>query len=78
MICANTRTPEVTWGDISAQINTNTYGLTEFAELFGKHGIDKVLACWQGLDGHLRAASCARKSPRCRMASTAPRRLARR
>ena len=46
MICANTRTPEVTWGDISAQVNTNTYGLTKFAELFGKYGIDKVLACW--------------------------------
>jgi len=47
VICANTRTPEVTWGDISAQINTNTYGLTRFAELFGKYGTDKVLACWQ-------------------------------
>ena len=54
MICANTRTPEVTWGDISAQVNTNTYGLTKFAELFAKYGIDKVLACWQTLDGHLR------------------------
>jgi N-methylhydantoinase B len=47
VICANTRTPEVTWGDISAQINTNTYGLTRFAELFDKYGADKVLACWQ-------------------------------
>src|ERR1700728_4348941 len=46
VICANTRTPEVTWGDISAQINTNTYGLTRFAELFKKYGTDKVLACW--------------------------------
>ena len=47
LICANTRTPEVTWGDIKAQVNTNTYGLTKFAELFGKHGVDTVLACWQ-------------------------------
>jgi N-methylhydantoinase B len=47
VICANTRTPEVTWGDISAQINTNTYGVTRFAELFDKYGTDKVLACWQ-------------------------------
>ncbi len=47
MICANTRTPEITWGDIRAQINTNTYGLDKCAELFGKHGIGKVLACWQ-------------------------------
>src|ERR1700730_3795802 len=47
VICANTRTPEVTWGDVSAQVNTNTYGLTRFAELFGKYGADKVLACWQ-------------------------------
>src|SRR5580700_8345300 len=42
LICANTRTPEVTWGDIKAQVNTNTYGLTKFAELFGKHGVDTV------------------------------------
>jgi N-methylhydantoinase B len=47
MICANTRTPEVTWGDVQAQVNTNTYGLQKFAELFGKYGVDKVLACWQ-------------------------------
>jgi N-methylhydantoinase B len=47
VICANTRTPEVTWGDVSAQINTNTYGLTRFAELFNKYGTEKVLACWQ-------------------------------
>jgi len=47
VICANTRTPEITWGDIGAQVNTNSYGLTRFAELFAKYGIDKVLACWQ-------------------------------
>jgi N-methylhydantoinase B len=47
VICANTRTPEVTWGDVQAQVNTNTYGLQKFAELFGKYGTDKVLACWQ-------------------------------
>src|ERR1700730_13363359 len=46
-ICADTPTPEVTWGDITAQVNTNTYGLTPFAELFGKYGTEKVLACWQ-------------------------------
>src|SRR5712692_9175507 len=48
LICANTRTPEVTWGDVKAQVNTNTYGLSKFAELFGKYGADTVLACWQG------------------------------
>ena len=47
LICANTRTPEVTWGDIKAQVNTNTYGLAKFAELFGKYGVDTVLACWR-------------------------------
>src|SRR6202022_2538732 len=47
LICANTRTPEVTWGDIRAQVNTNRYGLTRFEELFGKHGIDPVHACWR-------------------------------
>src|SRR5262252_5707594 len=46
LICANTRTPEVTWGDIKAQVNTNTYGLSKFAELFGKYGVHTVLACW--------------------------------
>ncbi|MBI3014818.1 MAG: hydantoinase B/oxoprolinase family protein [Candidatus Tectomicrobia bacterium] len=47
MICANTRTPEVTWGDINAQANTNVYGLERFTELFGKYGVDKVLSCWE-------------------------------
>jgi N-methylhydantoinase B len=46
IIRANTRTPEITWGDINAQIKTNSYGLTRFAELFDKYGTDKVLACW--------------------------------
>src|ERR1700757_3270105 len=48
LICANTRTPEVTWGDVKAQVNTNTYGLSKFAELFGRYGANTVLACWQG------------------------------
>src|SRR6202163_1417886 len=48
VICANTRTPEVTCGDITAQVNTNTYGLTRFAELFGKYGTGKRVPCWQG------------------------------
>lgn len=47
MICANTRTPEVTWGDIGAQIATNGYGQHKFAELFGRYGTDKVLDCWE-------------------------------
>jgi N-methylhydantoinase B len=47
LICANTRTPEVTWGDVKAQIHTNIYGLNKFRELFAKHGVDMVLACWQ-------------------------------
>ena len=47
LICANTRTPEVTWGDVKAQVHTNTYGLSKFRELFAKHGVVTVLACWQ-------------------------------
>jgi N-methylhydantoinase B len=47
MISANTRTPEVTWGDINAQVNTNTYGLQKCAELFSKYGLDTVLECWE-------------------------------
>jgi N-methylhydantoinase B len=46
MICANTRTPELTWGDINAQVNTNRYGERKFAELFAKYGTETVLACW--------------------------------
>src|SRR5262245_61487642 len=47
MIQANTRTPEVTWGDINAQIMTNQYGQSKFAELFARNGTEQVIACWQ-------------------------------
>ena len=46
IICANTRTPEVTWGDVNAQAQTNVYGVQKFTDLFNKHGLDNVLACW--------------------------------
>ncbi len=46
MIEANTRTPETTWGDIAAQLNTNRYGERKFAELFAKYGTDEVLQGW--------------------------------
>lgn len=46
MICANTRTPEVTWGDLNAQLQTNNYGLEKLAGLFDKYGVEKVLGCW--------------------------------
>ena len=46
IICANTRTPEVTWGDVNAQAQTNVYGVQKFTALFKKHGLDNVLACW--------------------------------
>ena len=54
LICANTRTPEVTWGDIRAQVNTNTYGISKFTELFDKYGIGAVQSCLAALDGYLR------------------------
>ena len=44
MICANTRTPEVTWGDVNAQVMTNVYGQQKFTELFGKYGVERVLS----------------------------------
>jgi N-methylhydantoinase B len=47
MICANTRTPDVTWGDVNAQVMTNSYGQQKFADLFAKYGTEKVLACWE-------------------------------
>ena len=46
IICANTRTPEVTWGDVNAQAQTNVYGVQKFTDLFKKHGVDNVHACW--------------------------------
>jgi N-methylhydantoinase B len=46
IICANTRTPEVTWGDVNAQAQTNIYGVQKFSTLFEKHGVDTVLECW--------------------------------
>lgn len=46
MIRANTRTPEVTWGDINAQIKTNDYGLAKLGELFSRYGAEAVLDCW--------------------------------
>lgn len=46
LICANTRTPEMTWGDINAQVQTNVYGIRKFGELFEKYGTKSVLTCW--------------------------------
>lgn len=46
IIWANTRTPEVTWGDISAQAQTNFYGIKKLTELFESYGKDEVLVCW--------------------------------
>src|ERR1700761_561358 len=46
IICANTRTPEVTWGDVNAQAQTNVYGVQKFSELFRKHGVENVIDCW--------------------------------
>lgn len=47
LICANTRTPEVTWGDIRAQVQANLHGIERLAALFRRFGVDDVLACWE-------------------------------
>ena len=47
IICANTRTPEVTWGDVNAQAQTNVYGATKLTALFARYGTQKVQACWE-------------------------------
>lgn len=47
LICANTRTPEITWGDIRAQVQTNQYGGERIAALVRRFGLDEVLACWE-------------------------------
>ena len=46
VVMANTRTPEITWGDIQAQAQTNFYGLGKLAELMDRYGSDQVTACW--------------------------------
>ena len=46
VIVANTRTPEITWGDIQAQAQTNFYGVKKLAELFEAYGAEAVTGCW--------------------------------
>ena len=46
LICANTRTPEVTWGDIRAQVTSNLHGIDRLTALVDRFGLDDVLACW--------------------------------
>ena len=55
MICANTRTPEMTWGDINAQVNTNRYGERKFAELFAEIRHRNGARVLDRVDGDLRA-----------------------
>ena len=47
LICANTRTPEVTWGDIRAQVTSNLHGIDRLNALVDRFGLDDVLACWE-------------------------------
>jgi N-methylhydantoinase B len=47
IIWANTRTPEVTWGDIQAQAQTNFYGIKKLTELFESYGKSEVVTCWE-------------------------------
>ena len=73
MICANTRTPEVTWGDIRAQINTNTYGTFQVRRAV-RQARRRQGAQRAGSAGWTFARpSCARRSPRFPTAATARR-----
>lgn len=47
MIRANSRTPELTWGDTKAQAMTNVYGANKLVQLMDKFGCDTVLECWE-------------------------------
>lgn len=47
LIRANTRTPEVTWGDIRAQVTSNLHGIERINALADRFGLDDVLACWE-------------------------------
>ena len=71
MICANTRTPEVTWGDIKAQVNTNTYGLTEIRRAVRQIRHRERARLLAALDGHLRNRAAQGDRQGARRASTA-------
>lgn len=47
MIVSNTRTPEVTWGDIQAQVLSNRLGAEKIAGLISKFGPETVVQGWQ-------------------------------
>lgn len=46
VIRCNTRTPELTWGDIRAQIGANFFVEASLSRLFDKYGKSKVLTAW--------------------------------
>lgn len=45
---ANTRTPEVTWGDIEAQSKTNFFGLKKLEELVAAYGKELAISLYYG------------------------------
>ena len=71
VICANTRTPEVTWGDITAQVNTNTYGLTQVRRAVRQIRHRQSARLLADAGWIFARPSCARKSPRCPTGFTA-------
>ena len=70
LICANTRTPEVTWGDIRAQVNTSTYGSRSSPSCSTSMAFRRCRRA--GSAGWISAkASCAARSPRFPMVAMA-------
>lgn len=65
IIAANSRTPELVLGDIRGQLGADRLGERRVRELAGKHGIAKLLSCYEQLfhvtEGRLRAAIAAWK-----------------
>src|SRR5262249_41913193 len=53
LIAANSRTPELVLGDIRGQLGADRLGERRLRELIDKHGVDKILSCFE----HLFAAS---------------------
>jgi N-methylhydantoinase B len=49
IIAANSRTPELVLGDIRGQLGADRLGERRLTELIGKHGRDKILACYHRL-----------------------------
>ena len=70
MMLTNVRTPTHNRGDIEAMIAACELGKRRLLELLGRYGKEAVLGAARVTGSTTRSGCCARRSPRCRTAST--------